>query len=285
MKWTETTRALPCPVCGKDGWCAISDDGLVKCMRLREGSFAQREDASGMAFFHKPAGLPPQPYLFEKEEKRPKKRLKARTLAKLYGESLMNSYALVGLSEDLRAPLATLGRLCVGWLDRATLIQAGTKCPAQGGHSFPMRNAEGQIIGFRLRVGHLKYSLAGGSNGLFIPTGTEGARTLLVVEGPTDCAAALAYGHQCIGRPNNGACTDMLSSYITRVNPERVAIIIDNDREGSTAREQTLAGAKRLVDALPMQARVWEPIRHKDLRAMYHAGETLKEGLKRVEGL
>lgn len=282
MKWTEASRNAPCPVCGKTGWCAISNEGIVKCMRVQDGSFAQREDPSGMGFFHKPEGLPTQPYVFEKEV-RPKKRLSGRVLSKLYAESLANSYAIDGLAEALHVPLATLGRLCVGWLDQAALIKAGTKCSADGGFTFPMRDEAGRIIGFRLRVGHLKYSLAGGSNGIFMPAGTHEVKSLLVVEGPTDCAAALAYGQHCIGRPNNSACTAMLASYINNLKPERVQIVIDNDPPHSMAREQTVAGAKRLLDSLSVPTKVWEPIRHKDLRETYHAGETLKQGLRRVE--
>lgn len=40
-----------CPVCGHDGWCAVSDDQtVVMCRRSPAGSFKTKLDASGVAF-------------------------------------------------------------------------------------------------------------------------------------------------------------------------------------------------------------------------------------------
>ena len=34
--WHEVTRANPCPLCGKGDWCGRTDDGAVRCMRLKD---------------------------------------------------------------------------------------------------------------------------------------------------------------------------------------------------------------------------------------------------------
>jgi hypothetical protein len=242
-------------------------------MRVQDGSFAQKEDGAGMAYYHnttgelKPYTPPPKP-----------DRLSRSTLDALYNESMRHTNKLPALAEALGVPLHTLERLCVGWLPQATLIKHETRCKTDGAFTFPMRDQHCRIIGFRLRVGDNKYSLKGGRNGLFIPRSVGKPKSICVVEGPTDTAAMLAYGHVCIGRPNNSAGTAMLADYLNKLNPERVEIVIDND-DGS-AKVQTEGGAVRLVEALQgSTGRVWICDTVKDVRQAWSGSHELREVL------
>jgi len=187
------------------------------------------------------------------------------TLAKRY-HAAISTGQVADLADQLGVSNAALGRLRVGW------------CERDSAYSFPMRDHAGGIVGIRLRRGDDKWAERGGHNGLFIPVDMTGDDPLLIVEGPTDCAAALDMGFDAIGRPNNSNRTaeDLIVEYVTRHRRREVWIVTDADPAGSKAAEATAVAAQRLAARLvPIVSTVKlfkPPPPFKDLRQWRQAG-------------
>jgi hypothetical protein len=117
--------------------------------------------------------------------------------------------------------------------------------------TFPMRDAEERVIGIRFRnsSGH-KWAAIDSLNGLFIPVGLSGRGPLIVVEGPTETAAVLDWGFDCVGRPGNTGGCELLTRYILQRRRRQVVILRNNDPEGSHAQFLTLMGAETLAASL-----------------------------------
>ncbi|MGB2754945.1 MAG: helix-turn-helix domain-containing protein [Phycisphaerae bacterium] len=119
------------------------------------------------------------------------------------------------------------------------------------GYTFPMRDADGRIVGFRLRpreetggtVG--KYSLPGSRNGLFIPEGVTLGDVQLLCEGESDTAAALVLGFAAIGRPGAREAVADAVAFVRQCLSACPCVLADNDED-----EAGRAGAETLADAL-----------------------------------
>ena len=153
--------------------------------------------------------------------------------------------------------------------------------------SFPMRNEEGKIVGLRFRElgGSRKWSAKGSKDGLFLSVNgfaredaSKSGRELVIVEGPSDTAAALSLGLFVVGRSSCQTGAALLRALIRRVRPRIVTIVADNDTPGIRGAE-LLAG--QLVGCqspstdyearLPVRVLV-VPHPYKDLRAWYLTG-------------
>ena len=260
--WTRTTRAEPCPICGKNGWCTVSaDKTTAKCMHVEQGAFKSAEDGSGLAHFHqliesddwrdRPAPAP-----------RPPKKIN-RDIAKLarVAEHAITDTMVQGLADELGLSAASLRRMGLGWLNARQLEQYDTSCSGRGCWAFPMADASGTIVGIRLRTTDgFKYAVKTGDDcigaGIFVPRdlGQTGKPIVIVTEGPTDCAALLDIGFDAIGRPSNTGGTDMMRMLIIAqthaCNWREVVILIDRDKPGSDAAKNTWRGARSLAAAL-----------------------------------
>ena len=99
--------------------------------------------------------------------------------------------ALQRLADTLGLSPESLERLGVGWSAK------------HDAWTFPMTDAQGDVLGIRLRLRNgRKLSVRGSKEGLFLPAGLEGGQQLLVAEGPTDTAALLDLGFAAVGRPS-----------------------------------------------------------------------------------
>ena len=288
--WSECTRGMPCPICGGTNWCSVADSGEVcKCMRIEDGAFKTSNDGSGQASFHRLTGEIAKRV---RTVVKPNKPLRApRSLVELetiLSASWVDSYRLCTLAEELGVPLHTLGRLQVGWLSAERLAGFDTKCSAEGAYTFPMVDREGDLCGFRLRCNGFKYSLHGGHNGFFVPSGLIPGTGLTIVEGPSDTAAALAYLRNVIGRPNNNALPLALAALIGDLQPTFVHIIIDNDPSDNIyAVRNTLEGARHLkrvagIYVPQAQIEILRPKSCKDVRDVWKQGASLEEELEIV---
>ncbi len=97
--------------------------------------------------------------------------------------------------------------------------------------AFPMRDADRNIIGIRLRAEDgRKWAVTGSHNALFIPAGvpSDQCDTILICEGPTTCAALLGLGYQVIGRASCSSCVDLCVE-ICRQDRLHVVIAADED--------------------------------------------------------
>ena len=162
------------------------------------------------------------------------------------------------LSMKLGISAKSLKRLCVGWDGEA--------------YTFPMSNAQGQIIGIRRRFPDgCKVSIIGSKTGLFIPFDLSPESLLLICEGPTDTAAALDLGFTAIGRPN---CNSKVEMTAETVKGRDIVIFGDNDDGG-------MVGAERLSDTLVLYCKdvriVYPPDGIKDLRDWLSIGLTAEK--------
>ena len=173
---------------------------------------------------------------------------------------------LPGLARDLGVTIEALERLCTGWSGDAW--------------TFPMRDAAGRILGVRLRLpSGRKLAVRGGREGIFYPVDLPTDLTddtLLVCEGPTDCAAALDLGALAVGRPSCTGGVRHVVELVQRRRPARVVVVADDDgpgRRGAEALASTLLPYVRRVQVVTPPA--------KDLRAWRQAGAT-QAGLQRL---
>jgi len=93
------------------------------------------------------------------------------------------------------------------------------------------------------------------------------SENLVIVEGPTDCAAGLDLGLlNIIGRPSCSGGAEQIREFIRRTKFRRVVIVADNDSPG-------ILGAKMLQEHLPCSSCILI-LPAKDLRAFVGFGGT-----------
>lgn len=135
--------------------------------------------------------------------------------------------------------------------------------------AFPMRDAEGRVIGIRLRgQDGRKWAVKGSRAGMFYGEGEAVRDVLFIVEGPTDAAAALTLGLPVVGRPSCSGSEEMLAAYVRRARVRRVVIVADADEPG-------LRGAERLRASLPVLSCL-TTLPAKDMRDFVRLGGTRK---------
>jgi DNA primase len=170
----------------------------------------------------------------------------------------MSTDRLARLARHLGVFDETLRLLRVGWSHE------------HGAFSFPMHDALGAVVGIRLRKPDgSKFSVRGGREGLFFSTSPNplciDPTVLLVVEGPTDCAAGMDMGFECIGRPSCTGSVQTLIDLLVLRKFDRVVIVADADGPGWTGAD-TLA--RRIIEQVVVRrVRVLPPPdQQKDLR-------------------
>lgn len=133
--------------------------------------------------------------------------------------------------------------------------------------AFPMRDEYGNIIGIRLRnEAGKKWAVRGSRSGLFYPMEWGNSSTAIIVEGPTDVAAALTIGLFAIGRPACLGCEDILARLLKRIGIRQAIIVSDSDSPG-------LRGANKLDQILNV-AHCMMVLPFKDMREFVNNGGT-----------
>lgn len=132
----------------------------------------------------------------------------------------LTSAQLQALSEELCVSAKSLAFLELGWAEEA---HAWT---------FPERNAQGNVIGIARRMPDgRKGMLKGSRRGLYIPPNWQKVSgQVLVVEGPTDTAAAFDLGFSVIGRPSATGGVDLLAELLEEESRE-ILILGENDKK------------------------------------------------------
>jgi len=168
--------------------------------------------------------------------------------------------ALERLTDNLGLSADSLRRLGACWL------------PERRAWGFPMRGADGRIVGVRLRLPQgKKLSIRGGKEGLFYPVGTPPGGRLLVAEGPTDTAALLDLGFDAVGRPSCSGGTRHVVELAKRLRPTEVVVVADDDRPGRLGAERL---ASTVAAYVPTVRTIRPPNGLKDARAWKAAGAT-----------
>ncbi|WP_197452659.1 toprim domain-containing protein [Rosistilla oblonga] len=173
------------------------------------------------------------------------------------------------LETRLGLPSAELIRLRVGWSsqDNAT--------------TWPMVDHEDNVVGVRLRCmkSGRKWSVSGGTAGVFMPVGlSPSVDRLFISEGPTDTAALLSIGLDCIGRPSCNGAVAITTKLVKRLHPSEVVIVADDDLNGAGKRgAESLAVA--LVTVCPRVRIIFPPTGINDAREWVRRGATADDVL------
>jgi len=131
---------------------------------------------------------------------------------------------------------------------------------------FPMFDGKEEFSGIRLRSDDAeKWALRGSRQGIFLPD-MEVQEEALVVEGPTDAAAAVSLGFYVIGRPSCTGGAREIATLCRRRGVKRLSVLADNDGPG-------IRGAKSLCGQVRVRARVIV-LPAKDLREWLRHGAT-----------
>ena len=251
--WTRVTPAAPCPVCGKPDWCGFTDT-VARCMRVESdhpsnGGWIHRIADARKAYQPRPA--PPRPIDMTPD--------RLQDLLTAWQDQTPPG-ALAGLADSLGLPVPALRALTPAWSEQ------------RGAWGFPMRSATGELRGIRLRFPDgAKRAVTGSRDGLFLPFGAPTSGPLLILEGPTDTAAAVALDYAAVGRPSCRGATAETVAY-ARHWPGPVVIVADNDEphatpDGTAWTVPGFDGAIALREAIPAALLVALPT--KDLREFW----------------
>jgi hypothetical protein len=280
------TRRDPCRICGKHDWCGYNERGSG-CMRV-ESAVPMRNGG----FWHPNNGQRNGHRVFIRQR-----------IAVASPVAIDVGKLLAGWRQrqngELEPFAATLG------VSKTALESLGcVYAPEHRAFAFPMRDGQRALTGIRLRNdrGH-KWCVTGSKQGLFLPrkegddtcdsqewqasTMKKGisdpnmpnksasnragnvqsapARTLLIVEGPTDTAAAIDLGFDVIGRPACLGCEQIIADLAGQSGHVTTVIIADNDDPGQR-------GAAKLQKLIPRSRIVTLPA--KDLRSAVQQGMT-----------
>jgi hypothetical protein len=247
-----------CFICGKPDWCTYTSDmGKACCMRIQSD-----KPAKNGGYYHdivrNAAPLP-----IERPDPRP-------TIdAPGYVASLGRG-PIENLATALHVPVESLLALDARW---------DHNC---GAWAFPMLDAEEIIIGIRIRhASGKKWAITGSRSGLFIPAALVGWGPLVIVEGPTDCAAIHGLGFDVVGRPSCAGGVDLIESYLRKLGRRDVVILSDKDepktRPDGTTWFPGQEGAAVLANAIAGLCRTLKviyPLKGKDARAWIGSGAT-----------
>ncbi|QDV44982.1 Zinc-binding domain of primase-helicase [Stieleria neptunia] len=176
------------------------------------------------------------------------------------------------LANHLALPATELKRLHVGW---SWQYNATT---------WPMRDHDDDVVGVRLRCMNTgrKWSVSGGKAGLFVPSQLPvDIERLFITEGPTDCAAILSIGFDCVGRPSCNGAVAFTTKLIKRLHPSECVIVADDDTNKAGKRgAESLAAS--LVTVCPSVRIIYPPDGHNDARDWVRSGASADDVLSIV---
>lgn len=265
----RVSKAKPCPVCGKQGWCLIARDGTeAVCQRIESG---RRFGDAGWAHSLRRRGATPVSIgkririIHERSVRKRDQRFRDMIL---HGAMNLDRGQLRAFGKSLGIAPGILRRLDVAW------------SRAHRAWMFAMKDGRGNVIGIRLRTpSGRKFAVTGSREGLFIPSDLIEGGPLLVCEGPTDTAAMLQLRFDAIGRPSCTGGTRMIIDYIRRHCPRAIALVADRDAPGRR-------GAHRLAIEIALHCRdvrvITPPKGIKDAREWLGAGATRQDVLAAI---
>lgn len=265
--FVRVSKRRRCPVCGRPDWCLVSSDGTrAICPR----TLSKQHLSDELGYLHilsddfkgEPVPLSKKP---EQEPPPIDWEFTAR-----YMQAHITPDAIREHANELGVSALALYQLRMGWDS------------ARQAYSFPMHSPNGDVIGMRLRKPDgFKFAVTGSSNGLFIPENLSGSGPLLIVEGPTDTAAAIDMGFDVIGRPSCSACVDMVVDFVERCNNPAWVIVEDHDepkkRPDGSVFYPGQEGAWKLGQALThtrKPGKIISPSGAKDIREWKRNGAT-----------
>lgn len=214
-QWMRVSRNYACPICGHTDWCLVLSDG-TKAICPRIESSNRVRDAGWLHIvtnLHHPIRLMAKPRLRTKIEWTP-------IVNQL--EASLTIELRIAIGRCLGVATSQLSNLGLGWNVQRRAM------------SFVMRDANGSVCGIRYRtLDGYKFAELGSSNGLFYKPSLLRQEYLLIVEGPTDTAAAMSLGFSStVGRPNCNSGIELMRKLCSSLKPKSVIVIPDNDEPG-----------------------------------------------------
>ena len=251
--WVRVTRGAPCPICAKPDWCTVAGDGSAACCmrtesdrRLGNGGWLHKlgRDMLGAPIFVPTAPAAAKRYLSADRV--------GDAWARWAGTTTDDQ--VNGLAVSLGVTSLALRALgaCWAWPHEAW--------------GFPMFDGSEEFAGMRLRSEEgEKWALRGSRQGIFLPDMKATSETL-VVEGPTDTAAAVSLGFHAIGRPSCTGGAREIAAFCRRRGVKRLSVLADNDSPG-------ISGARAFCGQAGLPARL-VVLPAKDLREWVRNGAT-----------
>lgn len=246
--WHRVSKEHKCKVCDHADWCTFTD-GASCCMRVESQKTMNNGGWLHLAGDDAPRYIPPPPRPVSNP-------IDAQAIWERWSKAT-SSQLVIGLGEQLGVDPMALHLLGAAWTD------------LHHAWAFPMKDAHGKVIGIRLRAENgRKWAVTGSKAGIFIPSTQSQRRVLMILEGPSDTAAALSLGYHCIGRAACLGQEDMVLAYIRKNRFQHVILVADNDGPG-------MAGASQLQNRLAVPSCIVVPP-CKDMRDFVKQGGTAK---------
>ncbi len=268
--FVRVSRRRPCGVCGRTDWCLLAVDG-TKAVCPRTISDKPFGDAGYLHMLTNPAVIPVRRPLRKPPPKdHAGQRIDWNQMAQKF-EKAIDDTTVGETGKLLGVSSGSLIRLGMGW------------CESRQALSFRMFDAPNHCVGIRLRTHDgRKFAVAGSRNALFIPRELNGDGFLLIVEGPTDTAAALDLGFDAVGRPSCSAAVEATTRVVEALGHKEIVILANHDdpktRPDGGVFRPGQDGAKVLAVALAAvqkrNVRVVYPLKGKDVRQWKAAGAT-----------
>ena len=239
MGWNRIKKDNPCPVCGREKYCMVNDNGsAVLC--TKEPSEHPVGDAGWLHVLDPKQNLNYTPTKFEQS-------------LVAYQQNMIAGMAEF-LASELNVTVESIERDEIGYY------------PLENAWVWPEKDERGNVIGLLKRYKNGKKVMVKGSErGLIyqhpLPKADE---PILVVEGATDRLAAMDMGYVAVGRPSADGGGKLLSSLLKGCD---VIVVGEND-DGAGVR-----GMEKMFQILKTSCKsvrkVLPPTKHKDLRAWH----------------
>lgn len=260
--WPTVSKEKPCPICQKPDWCALGSRA-VKCMRV--DSPTPSNDGGWYHFYESLAKGFKAPPPRSSVTPPPVSTIPFGKFMRIYDEQTTQKM-LETFANNLGVATDSLQSLGAAW------------SRDHSAWAFPMRDAYGETTGVRLRaLNGSKWSITGSKQGIFAPSVFDGSNGSLAVilEGPTDTAAALSLGFTAIGRPSNNSGNEIVKKWFAINGITRAVISADNDDKiiAGKRRFPGIDGAQNLKKLLGLRSIVWLP-QAKDFRKLVQLGAT-----------
>lgn len=210
----RVTKQNRCKICSHDSWCL---EGTSVCVCMRVASDKPKPFRGGeVGWIHSLDGKVTPPYV------------KPAPLPPVINVGkILREYRSATSTRSIHMLAKMLGVSTDSLIDLEFLHSRWEEAWA-----VPMCDGHGNYIGIRIRhMDGRKWAEPGSHSGIFIPR-CQPQSMALILEGPTDTAAALSLGFYGIGRPSCSGGVPHLVTAVKRLKIQRVVIVADNDDPG-----------------------------------------------------